>query len=126
MQYALLFYESPTETARRNSPDAQDYWAAWSQYMEMMRDKGIMRGGNALQPPETKTRVRKDGDTRIIEDGPFAEAREELGGLVVIEVDNIDTALLMAEAAPCARTGHVEVRPILIASDDTAGEAGAP
>ncbi|MEM8551248.1 MAG: YciI family protein [Pseudomonadota bacterium] len=113
MQYALLYFETPSEYARRNGPDADTYWAAWTNYMAMMREKGIVQGGNALQPAETRTLVRASETGRVVEDGPFAEAREELGGFVIIDVADLDEALAMAEAAPCAKAGHVEVRPVL-------------
>ncbi|MEM6762256.1 MAG: YciI family protein [Pseudomonadota bacterium] len=114
MQYALLYFESPTEYARRTGPDAEDYWAAWTQYMELMTNRGVMRGGNALQPADTRTLVRTGPGGRVIEDGPFADAREELGGFVIIEAKDLDEALELAEAAPCASSGHVEVRPVLV------------
>ncbi|MEM7694736.1 MAG: YciI family protein [Pseudomonadota bacterium] len=114
MQYALLYFETPTEYARRTGPDQDAYWGAWTTYMGMMHEKGVSQGGQALHPGQS-TVVRSAGADRIIEDGPFAEAREELGGFVIVDVPDLDAALTYAQAAPCAApgAGHVEVHPVL-------------
>jgi Uncharacterized protein conserved in bacteria len=54
----------------------------------------------------------KDGKT-LTTDGPFAETKDVLGGLFVVDADSIDTALELAARIPAARTGAVEVRPIV-------------
>lgn len=114
MQYALLYFETPKEVARRTSADAETYWGAWTTYMGMMREEGVSQGGQALHPGQS-TVVRKTDAGRVIEDGPFAEAREELGGFVIVEVPDLEAACRYAEAAPCAApgAGHVEVHPVL-------------
>ena len=111
MHYALLFYEAPDEIGRRANNDAT-YWAGWKSYIDMVSETGHMRGGNGLAGPETKTLVRNNGSL-VVEDGPFAEAREELGGFVIVEADDIDGALKLAKDAPCTKNGYVEVRPCL-------------
>lgn len=50
---------------------------------------------------------------RIVEDGPFADSKEQLGGYFVIEVPDLDAAIRWAEQAPSARSSSVEVRPVL-------------
>lgn len=115
MQYALLYHETAAEAAKRADPAAADgYWAAWSHYIETLSKSGAMRGGNALQPAATGTTVRAGDGGRVVEDGPFADAREELGGFVIVEAQSIDEAIAFAEGAPCARpgAGRVEVRPV--------------
>ncbi|XWN32195.1 MAG: YciI family protein [Devosia sp.] len=115
MEYALLFYEAPEEWAKRtDAKHAEGYWASWTRYMQLLGDSGAMRGGKALQTGDTKTIVKSNGSARVVEDGPFAEPHEELGGFVVVEAEHIDEALRLAEMAPCAQNGHVEVRPLMI------------
>ncbi|MEM8664528.1 MAG: YciI family protein [Pseudomonadota bacterium] len=115
MQYCLMYFEAPTETARRTAPDADSYWANWSRYFEMVRGATDIIEGNPLQPGETKTLVRSGPGGRVVEDGPFADAREELAGYVIVDVPNIDEAIALAEGAPCASDGgHVEIRPVLM------------
>ena len=114
MRYALLYYEKPEEVAKRHDPSAVEaYWAGWTAYMGMIAERGIMQGGAGLEPPPTATRVTSGPGGRTVQDGPFAEAREELGGFVIIDVPDLDAALEIAAHAPCASAGHVEVRPCL-------------
>lgn len=116
MRYALLYYEAPAAMARRRDPaTVESYWASWMDYMTIINERGIMQSGAGLEPPETRTVLRSGESGRIVEDGPFAEAREELGGFVIVEVPDIDAALEIAGMAPCAKpgAGHVEIRPVL-------------
>ncbi len=97
-------------------PDAQIVGAAdpaWSAYTQAMLDAGVMRSGNALHAGYTATTVRLRDGKRDLHDGPYAESKEELGGYYVIEVADLDEALVWATRNPAAATGAVEVRPIL-------------
>ena len=66
-----------------------------------------------LQPVSSATSVRVRGGTRTIHDGPFAETREQLGGYFLIDVANLDEAIVVAGRIPGARKGTVEIRPVL-------------
>lgn len=112
MQYALIYHETAAELARRDS-DAESYWGAWNAYMGAMGAAGIMRGGSGLMPPSTATTLRIADGKWQVEDGPFADTKELLGGFVVIETADLDGALEWAARAPCAGAGSVEVRPVL-------------
>lgn len=111
MQYMLMFYEPATELAKRDDPDAAGaYWGAWNAYVGAVNEAGIVRGGNGLQPPHTATTVRTGDGARQVQDGPFADSKEHLGGYFIIEVDALDTALDWAARSPAPTT---EVRPVL-------------
>ena len=112
-QYVMLFFETAEQLAERNTANAPAYWAAWRSYIETIAQSGIMKGGNGLEPPSTATTLRmKDGKPQV-QDGPFAEVKERLGGYVVIEVENIDAALKWAARSPAANGGAVELRPVM-------------
>ena len=113
MDYVLLYRETPAEQGRRDGPDAPAYWGAWNAYMGAMAGAGVMKGGNGLMPPATATTLRIAGDAWQVEDGPFADTKEHLGGYVVIDVPDLDAALAWAARAPCAAAGSVEIRPVL-------------
>jgi hypothetical protein len=114
MQFAILTYETPAELAAREDPvRAPSYWAAYTAYSQALVDAGVARGGAGLQPPSIATTVRLRGNERLVQDGPFAETKESLGGLFMIEVPDLDTALTWAARCPAAATGSVEVRPML-------------
>lgn len=113
MKYALVIYETPEEFARRESPDAPAYWAAWMAYSQAIEEAGVGAGGAGLQPPATATTVRVGADGRQVQDGPFADSKEQLGGFYILDVPDLDAALDWA--ARCPNTGGtVEVRPLLV------------
>ena len=114
MQCMLLFYESAEDFARRESQGAGDYFAGWMAYVKAARDSGIVQAGAGLQPSSSATTLRLRGAKRQIQDGPFADTKEQLGGFFLIEVADLDAALEWAARAPCAGSGGVEVRPTLV------------
>jgi hypothetical protein len=113
MQFALLIYESTEAfTSRRNAKEADAYLGAWRAYHKALLEAGIFVGGDPLQGPETATTVRlKDGKRRV-QDGPFADAKEQLGGFTILELPSLDAALEWAARCPAALIGAVEVRPL--------------
>jgi hypothetical protein len=114
MEYMLMFYENAAELARRDDPaEFPAYWGAWNAYVGAMHGSGCVKSGNGLQPPRTATTVRVSAGQRQVQDGPFADTREHLGGYFVIDVPSLDAALEWAARAPCAAAGGVEVRPVL-------------
>lgn len=113
MKYMVMFYESGSSMAERSGPDAPAYWGAWSAYMKAMSEAGILVSGAGLKEPSTATTVRERDGRRRIQDGPFADAKEQLGGYVVLDVPDLDAALTWAARAPCVAQGGVEVRPFL-------------
>ena len=91
----------------------QAYWGAWMSYVEAIRASGVVVSGAGLQPPETATTVRLKGEQRHVQDGPFADTKEQLGGFFVIDVPDLDAALAWAARSPAATDAAVEVRPVL-------------
>jgi hypothetical protein len=114
MQYMLILNETAADFADRSDPArADDYWAGWNAFIGAMSAAGIVVNGDGLLPPETATTVRiRDGE-QIVEDGPFADSKEQLAGYFVIEVDDLDAALAWAAQAPSAVTASVEIRPVM-------------
>ncbi len=113
MKYMLMFYEPITEFARREGTAAPAYWQGWGAYIAAITEAGIMTAGHGLQVPDTATTVRVRDGARQVQDGPFADTKEQLGGYFVIEVPSLDEALQWAARAPAALSAGVEVRPVL-------------
>jgi hypothetical protein len=112
MQFALLIYESREAFATRSNDDTDSYLGAWRAYHKALVEAGIFVGGDPLQVPETGTTVRlKDGKRRV-QDGPFADTKEQLGGFTILELPSLDEALDWAARCPAASAGAVEVRPL--------------
>ncbi|MES3033971.1 MAG: YciI family protein [Gemmatimonadota bacterium] len=114
MQYAILVYETPSELAAREDPTrVGGYWAAYTAYSQALGQAGVAAGGAGLQAPSVATTLRVRGGQRQVQDGPFADTKELLGGLFIIDVPDLDAALEWASRCPSAATGSVEVRPVL-------------
>jgi len=112
MQFALLIYESPEAFAARNNDDNDPYLGAWRAYYKALVEAGIYVGGDPLQLPETGTTVRVSEGKRRVQDGPYADTKEQLGGLTILELPSLDAALDWAARCPAASAGAVEVRPL--------------
>ncbi|HEY6391586.1 MAG TPA: YciI family protein [Bryobacteraceae bacterium] len=114
MHYTILAFETKEDFAIRNDPDPvkrDEYWAAWPRYGNALRAAGVFVCGAGLQPPETAARIDfPDGQARV-QDGPYADTKEQLGGFCVIDVPDLDTALEWAARCPRAPGRIVEVRP---------------
>jgi hypothetical protein len=115
MQYMLLLNESKAELDKRADPaHAATYWGGWNAFIGAMTQAGIVVKGDGLQGPEVATTVRIRDGKRSVQDGPYADTKEQLGGYFVIEVKDLDAALEWAVRAPCAHDGSIEVRPVLV------------
>lgn len=108
MKISLLYYEAESGARERNE-DPQTYWAAWGGYIQAIHEAGIFAGGQVLQPPAFATTLRGGQ----VQDGPYADTKDQLGGFVIIDVPTLDDAMAWAAKAPCAAEGAVELRPIL-------------
>jgi hypothetical protein len=75
--------------------------------------KGQYLSASPLQPVATATSVRVRDGRRVVTDGPFAETREQLGGFYIVEANDLDEAIGIAERIPPARMGTIEIRPVL-------------
>jgi hypothetical protein len=107
MQYLLLIHDD-------ESVDNSDLIPEYTTYTETLLASGAFVGANQLQPSDTATTVRVRNGETLVTDGPFIETKETLGGYYLVETDSLDEALDWAAKIPSARTGHIEVRPIVM------------
>lgn len=108
MQYMLLIYEDDAERVEH----MEERMPTCAAYVEAMRKAGIYVVGERLREIGTTTSVRVVEGRAHVVDGPYAEAKEQLGGFHVIDVPDLDTALAWASRCPSASRGTVEVRPV--------------
>ncbi len=110
MHYMALIYTDPARTPEMGAKMSDDY----AQFTRKLREAGVMKAGDALQPVTTATSVRvRDGRTETL-DGPFAETKEQLGGYYLMDCADLDEALGWAAQIPGARYGTIEVRPLVV------------
>lgn len=113
MKFALLIYESPEAFLSRNDDAAANqYTGAWRAYHRALVDSGVFVGGDPLEVPETGTTIKVKEGKRSVQDGPYADTKEQLGGFTILEVPSLDAALEWAARCPAASYGAVEVRPL--------------
>src|SRR4029450_7951078 len=138
MKYALLIYASEQDWANQTEEASQAQFQEYMAFTKDIVDRGLMRGGEALQPIATATTVRvRDGET-LTTDGPFAETKEQLGGFYLggargpgggrlppagrcartkeqlggcslVEAKDLDEATEIAGRIPDVRRGSIEV-----------------
>jgi hypothetical protein len=113
MNYMLLIAETQADLDQRANPvKARSLGEAWQAYAEALRKAGVFVRGTGLQSPQTATTIRVRDGKRQVQDGPYAETKELLGSVIVIDVPNLDAALEWAARCPVAAWGAVEVRPV--------------
>ena len=112
MQFALLIYESAEALAARKNDENDPYIGAWRAYHKALVEAGIFVGGDPLQVPDTATTVRLKDEKQRVQDGPYADTKEQLGGFTILELPSLDRALEWAARCPAASAGAVEVRPL--------------
>jgi hypothetical protein len=121
MNYMLLIYESADDFAARIDPARREgLFEAYRASTQALTEAGVFISGAPLQPPERSATLRQHDGRRQVQDGPFAEAKEQLGGYYVIDVADRDQALEWAARCPATGYGAVEVRSYM-PRDDRAG-----
>ena len=112
MKYLCLAYE---EEQKLNALTEREWHALRDEtlaYVEELRRRGQYVTSAALQSVHTATTVRVRNNRLSATDGPFAETKETLGGIVLIEARDLNDAIQVAANWPSARIGSIEVRPI--------------
>jgi hypothetical protein len=113
MQYALLIYANQEVYAAMTQEEHSALVQEYQTFTQEVERSGIMRGGSQLQPTSTATTVRIRNAQKLITDGPFAETKEQLAGYFVLQCNNLDEALALAEKMPDVKHGSIEIRPVV-------------
>ncbi|HEX7680382.1 MAG TPA: YciI family protein [Thermoanaerobaculia bacterium] len=111
MEYLLLIYEGEKRWEGLNKTEYDKEMGEYGAFGQEFA--GTIKGGNALQPTSSATTVRVRDGKRLTTDGPFAETKEQLGGYYLIDAPDLDAAIAVAAKIPGARSGSIEVRPIM-------------
>ena len=112
MKYALLIYPGRSVEEYERLPE-EERRSILGEYLALAQEPGVL-GAEQLQPAESATTVRVEDGKTLTTDGPFADTKEILGGLYLLEADNLDRALELAARIPAVRMGGaVEVRPLV-------------
>jgi hypothetical protein len=111
MRYTLLLHY-PERTAEELDPETRDAgMQAFQAYAKALDDAGVLISAEVLQQSDASTTVTLIDGELVVQEGPFADTKEQLGGTFVIDVAHLDVAIEWAREAPSASWGHVEIRP---------------
>lgn len=113
MRYACLIYDEEKKLAGMSKAEADSFMAEYFQFTEDTKKSGKYVAGEALQPISNATSLKVRNGKLSTTDGPFAETREQLGGFYLIDARDLNEALQIASRIPSAKTGTIEVRPVV-------------
>ena len=111
MKYLMLIYENPG--TRETFFADKELMSRVNAIVDELRASGELVAGEGLADPSQAKAVRNVDGIPAVTDGPFAEAKEFLGGFMIVECDSIDRALDIAKRFPHIGTGGMEVRPLM-------------
>ncbi len=110
MKYMLLVY---LDEQALSEAEYEHCYVESAQLAQQLNATGRYLDASPLHPVATATSVRVRDGKRVVTDGPFAETREQLGGYYLIEANDLDEAIGVAEKIPPARFGTIEIRPVM-------------
>jgi len=117
VKYALLIYGTDTGWADLSEEQQVERRAEvmprWIELFEELRRADPEVGGQELDVRDKAKVVRVRDGERVVTDGPFAETKEYIGGLFVIDLPDLDEAIRLSSLVPSAETGAIEIRPIV-------------
>lgn len=114
MNYTLLIYYDEGALTRRPQDEQSAIFAAFMAYSKALQDAGAFIAADWLKGTAAATTLTCRTGTRQVQDGPFAETKEQLGGYFVIRAAHLDEALAWAEKCPVVTFGSVEIRPSMM------------
>ena len=111
MRYTLLLHYPEMSTEELGPEVMEEGQRAFSSDAATLDAAGVLLSAEVLQPSLTTTTVRSRDGVLQVQDGPYADTKEQLGGTFVVDVADLDAALAWAGQAPAVAWGGVEVRP---------------
>jgi hypothetical protein len=123
MAYMLLMIEPPGQRATRTLEQGQQVYARMQRFADELKAQGLLLAVESLASQNQASRVQvRDGRSRVV-DGPFAEAKEMVGGFFLVDCTTHDEALAIAKRCPAAEWCTVEVRSLAPCYDDSKAPA---
>lgn len=119
MSYMMLIIEEPGERRRPPPKERQERWDRMVAFAGELQSQGVLKLAESLELPNAETvRIGKRGQNHAMVDGPFAEAKEIVGGIFQLECDTREDAIAIAEACPAAEWSTIEIRRVAPCFED--------
>jgi hypothetical protein len=111
MKYICLGYIDPAVFASMSEFERNAMMDSCFAYDDQLRANGNFKGGEALQPPNAAMTLNYTNGRIVVTDGPFAETKEQLGGIMILEARDLNHAVELISKHPGAKFGPWEIRP---------------
>jgi hypothetical protein len=111
MKYICLGYYDEKQWETVPESERAAFMDACFAYDDVLRKNGHFAGGEALQGVNSATTLRWKDSKVSVTDGPFAETKEQLGGILVLEADDLNHAIQLMSKHPGVKNGPFEIRP---------------
>jgi hypothetical protein len=111
MKYICLGYIEPNKFETMSESERNAMLDGCFNYDDELRKNGHFAGGEALQGPNTATTLRWKNGKVSVTDGPYAETKEQLGGILVLEARDLNHAIQLMSKHPGVKAGPFEIRP---------------
>lgn len=118
MRYSMLLIAGEPEPGQLSDEILAAGQAAFRKYAQDLHAAGVLVAADILQPSANATVLTARDGKVSIQDGPFASSKEQLAGVFIIDVPDLDAALAWAEACPGAHYGSMELRPCAVTVRD--------
>ena len=112
MKYVMLDYANVSAAPEYTPEQAKAAIQDWLDYVTEAKAAGVLVHNESLHPVRDATTVRVRNGKTLTTDGPFAETHEQLGGIFLIDCQDLDQAIRWAAKMPGAKYGSIEVRPV--------------
>lgn len=111
MKYICLGYIEPKKLETWSEKELNAFMDECFTYDDEIRKNGNFAGGEGLQGPQTATTLRYENGKLSITDGPYAETKEQLGGILILEARDLNHAIQIMSKHPGVKAGPFEIRP---------------
>lgn len=111
MKYICLGYMDETKWSTMSESERNAFMDECFTYDDQLRKNGHFAGGEALQSPRNAATLRFQNGKVSVTDGPFAETKEQLGGILILEANDLNHAIQLMSKHPGVRGGPFEIRP---------------
>ena len=112
MKFLCLVFVDEKKLESLSKTESQNLDDESLAYDQTLRDEGHFLAAQALESVRSAVTIRSTKGRPMITDGPFAETREQIGGFILLEAENMEEAIQIASKIPPIRLGGIEVRPI--------------
>lgn len=112
MPYMLLIMEPIGQRQERSEDEGRELYAQMLRFADDLRNRGLLKAAESLRSDAEGVRVQVRGGKRRLVDGPFAEAKEMVGGFFLLDCETREEAVAIAAECPAAAWATVEVRAL--------------